>query len=76
MVQELLGHKTISVTARYAHLAPDYKLRALETLIPKGMESVQTGYKVATSTKNTSPRRKTRWHQVILIKRLILKAGE
>lgn len=33
-VQELMGHKTIAMTARYAHLSPLHKLKALETLVP------------------------------------------
>lgn len=32
-VQDLMGHKSIAMTARYAHLAPDHKLKALETLV-------------------------------------------
>ncbi|MGO9777892.1 MAG: tyrosine-type recombinase/integrase [Terracidiphilus sp.] len=28
-VQELMGHKTIAMTARYARLAPTHKLQAL-----------------------------------------------
>ena len=32
-VQDLMGHKTISMTARYAHLSPEHKLTALETLV-------------------------------------------
>ncbi len=31
-VKELLGHKTISMTARYSHLSPAHKGRAVETL--------------------------------------------
>jgi len=31
-VQELLGHKTITMTLRYAHLSPDHKRAALEAL--------------------------------------------
>jgi site-specific recombinase XerD len=48
-VQELLGHKTIAMTARYAHLAPTHKLQAQETLARPGSVSVQIGYKLATS---------------------------
>ncbi len=33
-VQELMGHKTIAMTARYAHLSPEHKLSALERLVP------------------------------------------
>jgi hypothetical protein len=50
-VQELMGHKTIAMTARYAHLAPTHKLRALETLVRPGAVSVQSGYKLATNAK-------------------------
>jgi len=31
-VQELMGHKTINMTLRYAHLSPDHKRAAMETL--------------------------------------------
>jgi site-specific recombinase XerD len=50
-VQELMGHKTIAMTARYAHLAPTHKLQALETLVRPGSVSVQSGYKLATNAK-------------------------
>jgi site-specific recombinase XerD len=32
-VQELMGHKTIMMTARYAHLAPEHLARAVESLV-------------------------------------------
>ena len=31
-VQELAGHKDISMTIRYAHLSPDHKLSAIDQL--------------------------------------------
>jgi integrase len=31
-VQELMGHKTIAMTLRYAHLSPDHKRKAMEAL--------------------------------------------
>jgi site-specific recombinase XerD len=64
-VQELMGHKTIAMTARYAHLAPTHKLRALETLVRPGSVSVQSGYKLATNTKKAARSRKLNSHQLI-----------
>jgi hypothetical protein len=32
-VAELMGHKTIQMTMRYAHLAPEHNLAAVESLI-------------------------------------------
>jgi integrase len=34
-VRELLGHTTIAMTLRYAHLAPEHKAAAVERLIPR-----------------------------------------
>lgn len=57
-VQELTGHKTIAMTARYAHLAPTHKLQALETLARPGAVSVQSGRKLATGVKPVTRSRK------------------
>jgi Phage integrase family len=35
-VQELMGHKTIQVTMRYAHLAPAHQLEAVQRLCNTG----------------------------------------
>ncbi len=47
-VQELMGHKTIAMTARYAHLAPTHKLQVLATLVRPvvsfGTKWLQIGY--------------------------------
>jgi site-specific recombinase XerD len=32
-VQDLMGHKTNAMTARYAHLSPEHKLSAFEKLV-------------------------------------------
>jgi len=38
-VQDLMGHKTINMTARYAHLAPAQQLEAVEHLVGFGSKS-------------------------------------
>ena len=37
-IQELAGHKTISMSARYAHLSPDHKLSVIERIAATATE--------------------------------------
>jgi site-specific recombinase XerD len=48
-VQELMGHKTIQMTVRYAHLAPQHRLAAVQRLCDT--EAVQTA---ATATRSAT----------------------
>ena len=64
-VQELMGHKTIAMTALYAHLAPTHKSQALETLVLPGSVSAQSGYFLATNAKKTTRSRKLNSLQLI-----------
>ena len=41
-VQELMGHKTIAMTVRYAHLAPKHTLAAVERLDAPTAEPTDT----------------------------------
>jgi site-specific recombinase XerC len=44
-IQELAGHKTISITAQYAHLCPDHKQIEVEKILtapaPRNVVSIQ-----------------------------------
>jgi site-specific recombinase XerD len=54
-VQELLGHKTIQMTVRYAHLAPQHKLAAVERLCePVEVESNQKAAPETSTDTRTS----------------------
>jgi len=48
-VQELMGHKTIQVTLRYAHLAPQHQLEAVQRLC-----DTTTAQTAATDTKTST----------------------
>ena len=48
-VQELMGHKTIQVTLRYAHLAPQHQLEAVQRLC-----DTKTAQNGATDTKTST----------------------
>jgi len=44
-VQELMGHKTITMTVRYAHLAPAHQREAIERLAQKRTDTTNdTGH--------------------------------
>ncbi len=50
-VQQLMGHKTIQMTCRYAHLAPEHELAAVERLC-----ETEAAQKEPTDTRtDTSP---------------------
>jgi site-specific recombinase XerD len=64
-VQELMGHKTIAMTARHAHLAPTRKQQALETLVGPGSTLVPSGYKMAAGLEKQRRSRKSSNIQLI-----------
>jgi site-specific recombinase XerD len=50
-IQEAIGHKSIAMTVRYSHLAPDFLLDVVEKLVPKSSENrADTGGTTATTT--------------------------
>ena len=60
-VQELMGHKTIQMTARYAHLSPSHLQNAVELISGENSHQTATGkHKKPTATRTaTSPKRVT-----------------
>jgi site-specific recombinase XerD len=48
-VQELMGHKTISMTVRYGHLAPQHQLAAVQRLC-----NTENAQKTSTDTKTST----------------------
>ncbi|HEY6351385.1 MAG TPA: site-specific integrase [Candidatus Angelobacter sp.] len=53
-VQEAMGHKTLSMTCRYAHLAPQHQLAAVQVLCDNGSsQNAPTDTKTSTSISQT-----------------------
>lgn len=57
-IQELAGHKTITTSARYAHLSPDHKLSVIDRIA-----STATRPKARTATRKPTATEKTNSHQ-------------
>jgi site-specific recombinase XerD len=55
-VQELMGHKTIAMTTRYAHLAPEHMARAVESLVT--IQSKSGTHQTPRSATKTATRRR------------------
>lgn len=53
-VAQLMGHKTIQMTMRYAHLAPDHKQNAVERLVKSCNGAESRRRQSATRTATTS----------------------
>jgi integrase len=53
-VAELMGHKNIQMTMRYAHLAPEYKLAAVERLTEAVQLKASTDTRTDTSNLRSS----------------------
>jgi len=72
-VQELMGHKTIAMTCRYAHLAPTYQLAAVERLaeinraIKDGKSQAPTDTRTDTGGFEPLPERPERESQALLM---------
>lgn len=41
-IQQLLGHKTIGMTLRYAHLSPDFRRKAVERVCDENVVTFRT----------------------------------
>lgn len=52
-VAKLMGHKTIQMTMRYAHLAPEHEADAVERLVPGDPTAAKTDISTSTMKNNT-----------------------
>jgi len=52
-VQQLMGHKTIGMTVRYAHLAPEHQLSAVQKLCPASQKAHQGATDTTTRTSRS-----------------------
>jgi len=55
-VQDALGHKSVAMTVRYSHLAPDFLQDVVDKLVPKPAEAVQYGPTETTTDTSAFPR--------------------
>ncbi len=51
--QEALGHRSIAMTVRYSHLAPDFLLDVVERLVPESAEVTSTSPEPTDTTTDT-----------------------
>lgn len=49
-IQDALGHKSLAMTVRYSHLAPDFLLDVVEKLVPKPQSEGDTETRTGTTT--------------------------
>jgi integrase len=66
-VAELMGHKTIQMTMRYAHLAPQHKLEAVQQLVGRPCQIVPTDTKTNTSGFRALGGKATKASEVVVI---------
>lgn len=59
-IQELIGHKTIQMSARYAHLSPTHKLAAVERIAKPVAATTPPATVGANSNQNSHQRRNIR----------------